>query len=151
MGQSGGYTGSCFCGAVEFSVSGEPEAMAYCHCDSCRHWSAGPVNAFTLWTPENFKVTRGEEHVAAFDRIAANENKPGTSIRKWCTLCGGHLFIDHPPMGVVDIPAVLIKGLDFQPGFHVHYQESVHPMKDGLTKFRDLPEAAGGSGEEMAE
>lgn len=151
MGQANGYTGSCFCGAVEFSVSGDPEAMAYCHCDSCRHWSAGPVNAFTLWTPESFKVTKGEEHVAAFDRIAANENKPGTSTRKWCSKCGGHLFIDHPPMGVVDIPAVLIKGLDFQPGFHVHYQESVHPMRDGLTKFRDLPEAAGGSGEEMTE
>ena len=35
------YKGSCFCGAVEFTVSGEPAAMGYCHCESCRHWSAG--------------------------------------------------------------------------------------------------------------
>ena len=24
------YKGSCFCGAVEFTVSGEPAAMGYC-------------------------------------------------------------------------------------------------------------------------
>jgi hypothetical protein len=151
MSQANNYQGSCFCGAVEFSLSGAPEAMAYCHCESCRHWSAGPVNAFTLWVPDSFKVTKGADNLAAFDKTAATENKAGTSNRKWCKTCGGHVYIDHPPMGVVDIPAVLIKGLDFQPGFHVHYQESVHKMKDGLPKFKDLPEAVGGSGEELPE
>ena len=55
------YSGSCFCGAVQFTVSGEPAAMGYCHCESCRSWSAGPVNAFTLWKPDAVKVTRGAE------------------------------------------------------------------------------------------
>lgn len=31
--------------------------MGYCHCESCRHWSAGPVNAFTLWKPEALQIT----------------------------------------------------------------------------------------------
>jgi hypothetical protein len=44
--------GSCFCGEVQFEVSGEPAGMGYCHCESCRHWSAGPVNAFSLWNPQ---------------------------------------------------------------------------------------------------
>ena len=43
----------CFCGAVQFTLAGDPEVMAYCHCDSCRHWSAGPVSAFTLWQPDS--------------------------------------------------------------------------------------------------
>jgi hypothetical protein len=30
------YEGRCFCGSVEFVVSGEPAAMGYCHCESCR-------------------------------------------------------------------------------------------------------------------
>src|SRR5207249_6986507 len=47
------YKGSCFCGAVKFTVTGEPAAMGYCHCESCRSWSAGPVNAF-----------RSEEHTS---------------------------------------------------------------------------------------
>ena len=34
------YDGSCFCGAVQFTVIGAPVSMGYCHCNSCRHWSA---------------------------------------------------------------------------------------------------------------
>ena len=34
------HRGACFCGAVQLTVTGEPVAMGYCHCDSCRHWSA---------------------------------------------------------------------------------------------------------------
>ncbi len=57
------YRGSCFCGAVQFTVSGEPAAMGYCHCESCRSWSAAPVNAFTLWKPERGTAhARGREH-----------------------------------------------------------------------------------------
>ncbi|PLX87083.1 MAG: aldehyde-activating protein [Desulfuromonas sp.] len=151
MSEAGNYRGSCFCGDVEFTLSGVPAAMAYCHCRSCREWSAGPVNAFTLWPPESFTITRGAEKISEFDRVAAAGDGVGTSIRKWCSNCGGHVYIDHPTMGVVDVPAVLIQGFSFQPGFHVHYQEKVHPMKDGLTKFKDLPAEAGGSGEELPE
>ena len=46
------YQGRCFCGEVQFTVTGEPVAMGYCHCESCRAWSAGPINAFSLWKPE---------------------------------------------------------------------------------------------------
>ena len=42
------HAGICFCGAVKLEV-GAPEAMGYCHCQSCRSCSAAPVNAFTLW------------------------------------------------------------------------------------------------------
>ncbi len=151
MNQTKTYSGSCFCGAVEFRLSGNPEAMAYCHCDSCRHWSAGPVNAFTLWQPDRFKLTKGEDKVASYDKLVAANNETGTSVRKWCKTCGGHVFIEHPTMGVVDVPAVLIKDFSFSPGFHVHYQETVQPMKDGLPKFKDLPAEAGGSGDELPE
>jgi len=30
------HVGRCFCGAVEVEVTGQPEAMGYCHCGSCR-------------------------------------------------------------------------------------------------------------------
>ena len=36
-------------------MAGEPAAMGYCHCSSCREWSAGPVNAFSLWPPDSVK------------------------------------------------------------------------------------------------
>ncbi len=43
------HQGRCFCGRVEFQVSGTPMAMGYRYGDSCRHGSTRPVNAFPLW------------------------------------------------------------------------------------------------------
>jgi hypothetical protein len=60
------YEGTCFCGAVVVRVTGEPLKMGYCHCRSCRSWSAGPVNAFTLWPNANVEVIKGAEHLATF-------------------------------------------------------------------------------------
>ncbi|NNJ97482.1 MAG: GFA family protein [Gammaproteobacteria bacterium] len=145
------YIASCFCGDVKLSLRGEPEAMAYCHCDSCRRWSAGQVNAFTLWKPENISITSGRDKIAGFNGNPGSEHDSEVSHRKWCKTCGGHIFTEHPDMGVTDVPAVVISGLMFKPGFHVHYQESVHHIVDGLPKFRDLPKEAGGSGQEMRE
>ena len=63
------YSGECFCGAVKLETSGEPEGMGYCHCQSCRSWSGGPVNAFTLWQPQHVKVTKGAEQLGHEWRI----------------------------------------------------------------------------------
>ncbi len=138
------YKGGCFCGAVEINVSGDPALMGYCHCDSCRHWSAGPVNAFSLWTPEAVRVTKGEDKIGTY-------NKTPMSFRKWCTSCGGHLLTEHPVMGLTDVYAATIPDLPFKAAVHVNYQETVLPMKDGLPKFRDLPAEAGGTGDLLPE
>ena len=138
------YRGSCFCGAVEIEVTGEPAGMGYCHCSSCRHWSAGPVNAFTLWQPDAVKVTKGKDNIITY-------NKTPVSYRKTCKLCGGHIMTDHPPLKLVDVYAAIIPDLKFQPGVHVNYAETVLPMKDGLPKFKDFPADFGGSGETVKE
>ena len=138
------YTGTCFCGTVQFTVTGEPVAMGYCHCESCRHWSAGPVNGFTLWKPEALEVTSGADHIGTY-------NKTPQSYRKWCMTCGGHLFTDHPALGLVDVYAAVIPQLSFQPGIHVHYQETVLRIPDGLPKMKDVPKEMGGSGESLPE
>ena len=138
------YKGSCFCGAVELTVSGEPVGMGYCHCESCRHWAAGPVNAFTLWKPEAVQVTRGADNIGTY-------NKTPQSYRKWCKTCGGHLFTEHPGMGLIDVYAAIIPDLAYSPGLHVHYQESVLRIKDGLPKLKDVANELGGSGISMDE
>ncbi|HYM42695.1 MAG TPA: GFA family protein [Steroidobacteraceae bacterium] len=138
------YKTKCFCGAVEMAVSGEPFAMGYCHCESCRHWSAGPVNAFTLWKPGSVRVTKGADNVGTY-------NKTPTSARKWCKTCGGHLFTDHPPLNFVDVFAAMLPQMKFTPGVHVNYQETVLRMRDGLPKMKDFPKEFGGSGELLPE
>ncbi len=138
------YNGSCFCGAVQLTVTGTAAAQGYCHCESCRHWSAGPVNAFSLWKQDAVKVTKGA------DKIGTYAKTPG-SQRKWCTSCGGHVFTDHPAMGLMDVYAAVTPSAPFQPGLHVHYGEKVLSVKDGLGKFKDMPKEFGGSGETLPE
>ena len=143
---SGGksYNGSCFCGAVQFTVTGEPAAMGYCHCDSCRHWSAGPVNAFTLWNPEEVVIKQGADSIMTF-------SKTPRSLRKLCGKCGGHIFTEHPEWNLTDVYAAVIQEFPFKPGVHVHYQETVLHIHDGLPKLRDLPKEMGGTGDPLPE
>lgn len=139
------YNGKCFCGAVEIEVSGAPNVQGYCHCRSCRSWSGGPVNGFSLWPAENFKVLKGEENIATYSGSEF-------SHRKWCKACGGHLINSHPGMNLVDVFSATIPTFEFKPTLHVHYGETVLPMKgDGLPKFKDLPADFGGSGETVDE
>jgi hypothetical protein len=139
MSDGDSWEGGCFCGAVELAVSGEPVGMGYCHCESCRQWSAGPVNAFTLWKPEAVRITAGEDKLSSYSKTPA-------SIRKWCVECGGHVLTEHPGMGVTDVYAAVIPEFPYRPGVHVHYQETRLPMQDDLPKMKDLPAGMGGSG-----
>lgn len=138
------HKGTCFCGSVEVTVQGAPAAMGYCHCSSCRHWSAGPINAFTLWKPAAVTITKGKDRLGTY-------NKTPHSFRKWCTSCGGHVLTDHPGMGLVDVYAAVIPSFRFEPHLHVHYGEAVVRVRDGLPKMKDLPAEMGGSGTVLAE
>lgn len=138
------HEGRCFCGTVRLTVSGTPVAMGYCHCESCRSWSAGPVNAFTLWPPESVTITHGAEQLGSYQ-------KTPNSVRKWCTRCGGHVLTDHPGMQLVDVYAAVIPDFPFEPALHVHYQETRLRLRDGLPKLKDVPKEMGGSGESLDE
>ena len=138
------YQGACFCGAVQFTVTGAPAALGSCHCESCRRWSAGPVNAFTLWQPDAVRITRGADNVGTY-------HKTEKSYRKWCKTCGGHLFTEHPGWGVTDVYAAVLPELSFQPGLHVNYAQTRLRIKDGLPKMQDMPSEMGGSGVTLPE
>jgi hypothetical protein len=138
------HVGSCFCGTVQLEVDGEPEGMGYCHCRSCRAWSGGPVNAFSLWKPEAVRITSGSDELATYQKTAFSQ-------RRYCAKCGGHLMTDHPTLGLVDVFAATLPTLLFAPGVHINYADTVLPMRDGLPKLKDFPAEFGGSGETMAE
>jgi hypothetical protein len=138
------YKGECFCGAVGIEATGAPEGMGYCHCRSCRSWSGGPVNAFSLWKPDAVRVTRGQAQLRTYTKTPMSE-------RQYCATCGGHLMTRHPGLGLVDVFAATIPDLAFAPGVHVNYAETVLPMRDGLPKFKDFPAEFGGSGQTVPE
>jgi hypothetical protein len=138
------YRGTCFCGEVEISVTGAPAAMGYCHCSSCRLWSASPLNAFTLWPLDAVEIVKGAQLVGEY-------HKTERSHRQWCKRCGGHVMTEHPQWKLIDVYSAVIPDFPFKPGVHVNYAESILPVKDGLPKLKDLPKEMGGSGEAMPE
>jgi hypothetical protein len=144
MSQESTYSGSCFCGAVELTVRGAPVGMGFCHCASCRSWSAAPVSAFALWPRDAMRITKGEASLGRY-------SKTPQSSRTWCTRCGGHILTELPALGLVDLYPATIPDFPFEPGLHIHYQETALRMRDGLPKMRDVPAEMSGSGEILAE
>lgn len=138
------YSGRCCCGAVEIEASGEPVNMGYCHCNACRKYSGMPINAFTLWKADNVRVPKGRQFLGKF-------RSSEMSDRQYCTKCGGNVMVDHPSLGLVDIPAGLLPTLSFKPTVHLNYEETVLRIRDGLPKLKDFPVALGGSGATMPE
>jgi hypothetical protein len=119
-------------------------AMGYCHCKDCRAWSAGPVNAFTLWPRDAVTITDGEDLLLTY-------SSNGESFRKSCKTCGGNVLSDHPTLGFTDIFAALLADFEFAPALHVNYESKVLPIRDGLPKLKDFPAEMGGSGETLPE
>jgi hypothetical protein len=138
------HKGSCYCGAIEIEVSGEPLDMGYCHCDGCRRYSGAPLSAFTLWKPEQVKITKGADSLGKF-------KSSEMSIRRYCSKCGAHVMVDHPTLGLVDIRAGLPAAVAFKPTVHLNYEDTILRIRDGLPKLKDFPAAIGGSGETLAE
>ena len=138
------YTGGCFCGEVAFEVLGTPLAEGYCHCSDCRNWSAAAFIAFSLWAPDAVKVTGGETSIASY-------SKSERSVRKYCTVCGGHLMTAHPGMNLVSVYPSQVAGFETTPTLHVGYGEKVMSIVDGLPKYADVPAEFGGSGDLLPE
>ncbi len=137
-------TASCFCGGVEVSVEGAPLVQGFCHCDSCRRWTAQPFLAFALWPSPMVRVTKGEALVGQAPR------NPNLTMH-FCTECGGHVMAVSSAAGFTDVFPMIIADFAFEPASHVNYAERVIDVRDGLPKFRDMPENAGGTGEMMPE
>ena len=91
-------TGGCLCGAVRYSVRGEPVHVGRCHCTDCRRESGSAFTIYAHWPVEQFEV-RGE--------IVSYEG------RGFCPRCGSRLL--DPPEPGDDLIEVRIGTLDDAP------------------------------------
>ncbi len=135
---------TCFCGAVEVEVSGPAVSQGYCHCGSCRAFTAQPFIAYAIWPAPNVSVTRGDASLAAAPR---ND----MTTHRFCKDCGGHVMNELNGGAVVDVYPMIIEGHRFEPQAHMCYAERVIDFRDGLPKYRDMTERSGGSGQLIPE
>ena len=83
------FEGGCLCGAVRFVATGQPKAIYWCHCQSCRSHTGAPVSVFALFDGKAYTVTKGE--ITKFD------STPGQTRRGFCSRCGSTLTCEGLP------------------------------------------------------
>ena len=64
--------------------------------------------------------------------------------RRYCTKCGGHITVEHPTLGLIDVRIGALPNFPFKPRVHLNYEETVLPIKADLPKLKDFPAAIGG-------
>ena len=122
-------TGHCYCGAIRFTTTAEPQTVAYCHCDSCRRATGGAVAAFAAF----------DEKSVSFEPDAGREVciTPGVT-RTFCPSCGSSLSgrYDYLPGQVYISLGVLDQAGQFAPKIHTHDAErfSWLHIDDGLER-----------------
>ena len=77
--------GSCLCGKVRYEVRGEPQAMYYCHCGTCRKANGSAFAANMVVAADDFAVVAGREVLKGY------ESSP-TKHRYFCSVCGSPIY-----------------------------------------------------------
>ena len=103
-------TGSCRCGAVQFSVEAHcPYPFLLCYCSICRKSAGGGGYAINLGAKSDTLIIEGGEHIKV-DGLASDRPTGGEHGRRFCGRCGTHLWnydprwpdLIHPFASVID-------------------------------------------------
>src|SRR5204862_6336843 len=113
-------------------------------CENCKHYTASRMSASTMWKKNIVMLTKDAEFLG---RIKSSD----ISDRRYCTKCGGHIAVDHPTLGLIDVRLSALRNFPFKPTVHLNYAETVLPMRAGLPKLKDLPAARAGARESRPE
>lgn len=100
-------SGSCLCGAVQYTAQGVIERFYHCHCKRCRK-ATGSGHASNLFLKGTLSWDQGEEHIGFFKLPEA-----ARFSNTFCRECGGRLPRAVPELNAVMIPA---GSLDDDPG-----------------------------------
>jgi hypothetical protein len=92
-------SGSCLCGRVRYTVSGEAQRFYHCHCSRCRK-ASGTGHASNLFVQGSLTWNSGAELIRTFKLPEAER-----FTNSFCEVCGSRMprFIEK--LGMVFIPA----------------------------------------------
>ncbi len=92
--------GSCLCGALKYSVIGEPARFMHCHCSRCRK-ATGTGHASNLFVNDAVLEWTGDTDLIKIYKIP----EALRFSRTFCSVCGGPLPRAIEGMQMVFIPA----------------------------------------------
>lgn len=122
-------TGSCLCGAVQFTIKGPLKPVIGCHCTMCRK-QTGHFLAFTAAWKDQFTLTqkRGLKWYRSSE----------TSRRGFCEECGSVLFFDTDGDEKLSItPGSLDGDTDLIMAAHIFVADKgdYHTLDDGCPQY----------------
>lgn len=100
-------SGSCLCGAVRYTASGEAQRFYHCHCSRCRK-ASGTGHASNLFVQGELTWHSGQDLLTTFKPPAASR-----FTNTFCKVCGSRMPRFLEKAGMVFIPA---GSLDCEPG-----------------------------------
>lgn len=125
---------ACLCGAVTVELTGEPAALAICHCGTCRDFYGTSILSASAW-PADKAVASGALEVFHHPHKQMS--------RAFCRACGETLFGTNR-LGMRVVPNSLlarahggILPADRQPTMHLFYRQRVIDVNDALPKYLD--------------
>jgi len=101
-------TGSCLCGALHYTATGEPSRFYHCHCSRCRK-ATGTGHATNLFLHNGTLAWTGDLSLIKRYKVPDAER----FTRTFCTQCGGPIPAEIASMNLVFVPAGT---LDDDPG-----------------------------------
>ncbi|KAI0653915.1 Mss4-like protein [Cubamyces menziesii] len=78
--------GSCFCGRVSYSITGDPILRAFCHCTNCQRLTGCPFVHTVHFPSSAFRWTHPEPHEDLLDSYVIPSKPWKTRFR--CKSCG---------------------------------------------------------------
>jgi hypothetical protein len=133
-------TGGCLCGGVRFELTEPPRTAGYCHCTRCQRRTGTSSSAQARVDGRTLRIVQGEELIASW------RHPDGGYEKRFCRVCGAHLFSRDPDDHTKS--TVRMSAFDGDPGVrpsfraHVAYAAAWEPIpEDGLVRFDESPPA----------
>ncbi|OQV10945.1 hypothetical protein CLAIMM_14862 [Cladophialophora immunda] len=103
--------GRCLCGAVTFTVVGEPVYNVVCHCENCRRQGGSTLHCASIFLKKQYTLHTGSESTTTYTDPATQSGQPLS--RAFCKICGSKVWAQTPlnhdiislPAGVLDSAA----------------------------------------------
>ena len=135
------YTGSCACGALEYSFEGEPINTVFCYCRECQK-NTGSDKWFGVWVPINkFHFTKGEPSV--FTRLGDSGKKMN---HNFCSTCATTVCVEVAVGDFYSVSGASLRGnTSFSPRMAIYTASapSWAVFPEGIPKYKVYPPGLG--------